>query len=320
MARKPRIHFPGACYHVILRGNGGQNIFFNDEDQLYFFTLIQEGVERYGHRVHCYCLMSNHIHLVIQVKDIPLSRIIQNVSFRYTRYIHTKSKQVGHLFQGRYKAILVDTDSYLLELVRYIHNNPVRASLVTNPYEYSWSSHSKYLNKNTKQKTPWLTTDFVLKMFADDRNQAIVFYDDFIQKGVNEKHRELFSKGSLSNQILGDDSFVEKAYKLASFKQAYSPTIKRIVWQVCKEYKVTSKELRSGSKNRHLTEARAMCALLVRETQQLSLSDLGKEFQRDLSGLSQAANRLYLKTTEDSEIAAILQRLDEDLKKPISQA
>lgn len=283
MARKPRIHFPGACYHVILRGNGGQDIFFNDEDQIYFFTLIQEGVERYRHRVHCYCLMSNHIHLVIQVKDIPLSRIIQNVSFRYTRYIH---------------------------------NNPVRVSLVTQPYEYSWSSHNKYLNVNVKQKPPWLTIDFVLKMFADNRNQAIAFYDDFIQKGVNEKYRKVFSKGSLSNQFLGDDSFVEKAYELASFKQTYSPTIKKIIWQVCKEYKVTSKELRSGSKTRHLTEARAMCALLVRDTQQLTLTDLGKELQRDLSGLSQAANRLYLKTTEGSEIAAMLQRIYEGLKTP----
>jgi putative transposase len=116
MARKPRLHVPSALYHVMLRGNGGQTIFFADDDWEHFEALVAEGVRRFGHRIHGYCWMSNHIHLAVQVADVPLSRSMQNLTFRYTRWVNKRQGRVGHLFQGRYKAILVEADSYLLEL------------------------------------------------------------------------------------------------------------------------------------------------------------------------------------------------------------
>ena len=161
MARKPRLHYPGACYHVILRGNAGNAVFFDKEDRSRFFFLLQEGIERYKHRIHAYCLMTNHVHMAIQVGEVPLSRIIQNISFRYTRYMNSRKKQVGHLFQGRYKALLIDADSYLLELVRYVHNNPVRAGMVDTCEKYPWSSHKAYLGH---ELVPWLTMDWVLSL------------------------------------------------------------------------------------------------------------------------------------------------------------
>ena len=145
MARKPRIHLPGGFYHVILRGNSGQPVFFTDEDCCRFYLLLQEGTCRFGYRIHAFFLMTNHIHLVIQVGAIPLSRGMQNLSFRYARWINWRKKRTGHLFQGRYKAVLVDGDSYLLELIRYIHLNPVRAGMVTDPEEYLLSGHRAYL-------------------------------------------------------------------------------------------------------------------------------------------------------------------------------
>ena len=131
MARKPRIHLPDGLYHVIFRGNGGQDVFLTDADYRRFYLLLQEGTFRFGYRVHAFCLMTNHIHLALQVGEIPLSRSMQNLSFRYTRWLNWREQRTGHLFQGRYKAVLVDGDSYLLELVRYIHLNPVRAGMVT---------------------------------------------------------------------------------------------------------------------------------------------------------------------------------------------
>src|SRR5438128_1261231 len=113
MARKPRIYFPGAVYHVMLRGNGGMRIFFLDEDREYFYFLIGEGIRRYKYEIHGFCLMSNHVHFLLRVGNVSLSKIIQNISFRYTRWINKREKRVGHLFQGRYKAILVDDESYL---------------------------------------------------------------------------------------------------------------------------------------------------------------------------------------------------------------
>jgi len=145
MARKPRIHLPGGYYHVMIRGNGGQDIFFSDKDRTRFLLLVQEGIERYRHRVHCFCLMGSHVHLLIQVGAEPLSKIIQNLSFRYTRYVNQYRQSTGHLFQGRYKAILVDADSYLLELARYIHLNPVRAGRCKAVDDYKWSSHHAYM-------------------------------------------------------------------------------------------------------------------------------------------------------------------------------
>ena len=138
MPRKPRIHFPGALYHVILRGNAGEPVFFDDADRYRFYLLLQEGIERFGYRVHAFCCMTNHIHMALQVGSVSLSRIMQNLALRYTSGINRKYRRTGHLFQGRYKAILLDADSYLLELVRYIHLNPVRARLVKHPDNYSW--------------------------------------------------------------------------------------------------------------------------------------------------------------------------------------
>ena len=109
-----------------------------------FVPSHQGSVERFGYRIHAFCLMTTHTHLAIQVGDIPLARIMQNVGFRYTQFINHKYQRTGHLFQGRYKALLIDADSYLLELIRYIHLNPVRAAMVRSPEEYPWSSHPYY--------------------------------------------------------------------------------------------------------------------------------------------------------------------------------
>jgi len=145
MARKPRIHHPGAIYHVMLRGNGGSDIFLDDQDRYRFYLLLQEGVERFGYRIHAFCLMSNHIHLALQVGTVPLSRIMQNLSFRHARWVNWRKATVGHVFQGRYKAILVDGDNYLLQLTAYLHLNPVRACIIQTPEDYCCSSYRHYL-------------------------------------------------------------------------------------------------------------------------------------------------------------------------------
>ena len=147
MARKPRLHVPGGVYHVMLRGNGWKNIFYTQIDRDHLEELVGEGVIRYGHRIHAYCWMRNHIHLAIQVAEEPLSKIVQNFSFRYARWVNKKKREVGHVFQGRYKSILVDKESYLLQLVRYIHLNPVRAGLIDDVKDYRWCSHGAYLGQ-----------------------------------------------------------------------------------------------------------------------------------------------------------------------------
>lgn len=269
MARKSRVHYPGAFYHVILRGNAGNPVFFEDADRSRFFLLVQEGVERFKHRIHGYCLMTNHIHLIIQVDDIPLSRIIQNLSFRYTRYINSKKKQTGHLFQGRYKALLLSADSYLLQLVRYIHNNPVRAKMVSLPSDYRWSSHIGYLGTVL---TPWLTTDFVLQQFAETRAKAVELYNKFQQEGIDEGKRKEFHNGNFEGRILGNDHFVEEAMSKISQKCEKKTSLAQVLRAVSRNYKLQRQDLSSKSRQRKITEARAMAALLVRESKYLSLT------------------------------------------------
>lgn len=290
MARKPRIHVPGGVYHVMLRGNGGQEIFFSKADRHHLYLLMQQGVERYGHRIHGFCCMSNHIHLAVQVADEPLSRIVQNLSFRYTRWINKRRKRIGHLFQGRYKAILVNADSYLLELIRYIHLNPVRAKLVKNPRDHPWSSHRAYLGD---EQIDWLTTDWVLGQFAKRLKACRQRYEKFITAGIGEGYRDEFHHGGDDPRVLADDRFLEKVVGQEVDHPA-KVTLAQIVHYVCQYYDVTVDELLSPSRRRDLSKARALVGWIARRTGAANLVALGEYFNRDATTLSRQVSGIEL--------------------------
>lgn len=177
MARRKRFHSPKSTYHVMLRGNDGQNIFFSEDDKFRMCLLLQQGIERFGHNIEAFCFMSNHIHLAISVGDTSISRIIHHLAFRYTRYINRLYNRIGHLFQGRFKSVLVEDETYIKELVRYIHLNPVRAGIVLKPQNYLWSSYSTYL---ALKELTWLSKERILKKFHDD----IQNFEKFTLKGI----------------------------------------------------------------------------------------------------------------------------------------
>ncbi len=311
MARKPRIHFPGAFYHVMLRGNGGQDVFFSSEDRTRFYFLLQEGIGKYGHRIHAFCLMNNHIHLIIQVDVTPLSKIIQNLSFRYTRYINTIKNRTGHLFQGRYKAILIDADNYLLQLVRYIHNNPVRAKIVCQCKDFLWSSHNSYCGESY---ISWLTTSLVMSQFSDNLETARIQYIDFVDQVECEDKLTEFRNGTLGGRFLGDDCFAEKAIAKTEEKFQTRYTFKEIINVVCSEYEISPSALTKPGQRRDVSEARAVIALLSLDTEDLTLTNLAKIFRREPSGLSQAASRLQKKLLSDSDLAARVKSIKSLLK------
>lgn len=312
MARKPRIHYPGAVYHVILRGNGGQDIFFTQADRARFYFLLQEGVEKYGHRIHAFCLMTNHVHLAIQVGEVPLSRIMQNVGLRYTSYLNHRKKRTGHVFQGRYKALLIDADSYLLELVRYIHCNPVRAGLVQTPDQYPLSSHRVYLGL---EAIPWLTTEWVLSQFAKPEKKARALYSNFILDGIHETHRVDFHRGSFEGRILGDDSFSEKSLARAEEKFQCRLSMEQIAAAVSAGYGIEPEMLAEPGKRQPAAIGRAIVAYLVQEAEKLTLTELSDYVRRDIAALSRAAERLRARLKSDSalaiRIATIRQQLEQ---------
>jgi len=299
MARKPRLHYTGALYHVMVRGNAGQNIYADDEDRYRLYLFLQEGVEKFGHRIHAFCLMNNHVHLAIQVGVKPLSRIMQTLCFRYTQWVNSRQKRIGHLFQGRYKAIVVDADAYLAELVRYIHLNPVRAKIVKNPEDYPWSGHRAYMGH---EKLPWLTTEWVLSQFSQRLKTARAKYSEFVKCGRDEGHRQEFHSGTSEGRILGDDTFVERVYEKSEDGEKKSVTVDEIIERVGKVYGLTEEEMVSGGKRRYPCEARAMISYLVREVRGMSLTDLGRRMKRDVSSLSLAADKIRRCSKEDDEM------------------
>lgn len=310
MARKPRIHLPGGIYHVILRGNGGQVVFLTDADRCRFFLLLQEGGCRFGYRVHAFCCMTNHIHLVVQAGEIPLSRSMQNLSFRYTRWINGREKRSGHLFQGRYQAILVDRDAYLLELSRYIHLNPVRAGLVARPEEYPWSSYRAYLGQET---LPWLTTDWVLAQHGNSRAKARASYQAFVLAGAGEGSRPDFYGSGLDSRILGDDSFVEKCLA-SSEKRVRSLTLQQIIDRVCRLYDLDLADLQAKSQRRKASEARAVAGWLARESGCVTLTDIARRVNRDVGSISSSVRRLTDRFAEEPELARRLSSLNDALE------
>lgn len=303
MARKARLHVPGGVYHAMLRGNDGQDIFFAKGDRRRFQDLIAEGTERFGYRVHGFCLMTNHVHLVLQIGDVPLSRAMHNLAFRHARFVNARRGRVGHLFEGRYKALLVEADSYLLELVRYVHLNPVRAGLVEDPADWPWSGHRAYLGR---EALPWLTTEWVLGQLGRRIGRARAAYDRFVGEGIGGDRRPEFHAGADDYRVLAGEEFLKTV--LAPARPHAPPALEAIVAAVVADYDVAEAELAGPSRGRALSEARGVIALLARDTGAASLSTLAARWRRDVSTLSRNLSRLEARRAAEPDLARRVQR------------
>ena len=205
MARPLRIEYPGALYHVTSRGNARDRIFQDDQDKRAFLSVLGSVIEKYHWFCHAYCLMDNHYHLLVETPDGNLSRGMRQLNGVYTEKFNTTHKRPGHIFQGRYKAILVDKDSYLLELNRYIVLNPVRAHLVERPEDWVWSSYCA--TGGLSESPGHLTVDWILGMFAEQRKVAQRQYRDFVLQGLRNESPWAHVRGQI---LLGNESFVER--------------------------------------------------------------------------------------------------------------
>jgi putative transposase len=321
MARKPRIHRPGSMYHVMLRGNRGQQIFYDDVDRILFCKLMQEGIERFGHRIYGFSLMSNHVHVLIRIGEESLSKIMQNLSFRYARHINQRKKQFGHVFQGRFKSILVQEDLYLKELIRYIHLNPVRAGLVRKPEDYFWSGHRTLLGFDSFK---WLDADYILSAFGSNRLLAIETYMDYIHLGIEKKVDKLLKNGSHEGRILGDDAFAEN--ELSVERKLYVTRISQVrldhlINAISEYFEIPSNDLLGPSRERKISTIRGILALMVKEYSHLSLTELASLMKRDLSGLSRLAKKTEAELKNNHELKEKYVHLKADLSnKSISQA
>lgn len=204
MSRPLRIEFPGAVYHVTSRGNERRAIFREDEDRRTFLDILSEVVFRYNWHCHAYCLMENHYHLIIETPDGNLSMGMRQLNGIYTQRFNKRHGRVGHLFQGRFKAILIQKDSHLLEVCRYVVLNPVRARVVLRPEEWIWSSYRA--TAGWTRPHPCLVTEWVLGQFGSEREAAKADYEKFVKDGIGS---EPIWKDVKAQSVLGGDEFVE---------------------------------------------------------------------------------------------------------------
>lgn len=207
MARQLRIEYEGAFYHVTSRGNQRERIFWDDRDREEFKKILNRTKERYGYLLHAYVLMDNHYHLVVETVYANLKQVMQNINTSYTVFVNRRYGRVGHLFQGRYKAFLVDKESYLLELGRYVHLNPVRAGVVKSPRDYRWSSYREYIDGDRGKAIT--DTEDTLSFFSKRRGVAARRYQEFVKEGMKRESPLVNAVGS----ILGDEPFREKVIR-----------------------------------------------------------------------------------------------------------
>jgi len=311
MARKPRIHYPGAIYHVMLRGNAKQTIFHGDEEYRYFEDILAEGLEQYSLTLHAYCWMKNHVHMALQVEDKPLSKLMQNLSQRYTHWFNKRYDRVGHLFQGRYKAILVDKDAYLLELIRYIHLNPVRAGMVSDPIDYPLSSHAAYIGH--VQPPSWLTVDWGLGQFGETESAARVAYLHFMGQTTEEKLLEQLRHGSKEGRILGSENFIKDVLTQNGETVLAEVTIEQLVDVVAHAYQISPLEMTSASRSRYLVEARAMATLIGMDYCDYSLSDFAQYFNRNMPSMSKRVKAIRTHLTKDRLMHEKMEHIKEQI-------
>lgn len=202
MTRPLRIEYSGAVYHITSRGNEKKAVFKDDQDRENFLNTLLHVNKRYNWLCHAYCLMTNHYHLLIETPDGNLSLGMRQLNGVYTQLFNKRHQRTGHLFQGRFKGILIQKDSHLLEICRYVVLNPLRARIVERPAQWKWSSYNAFAGK--AKPHPSLTTDWVLGQFSGKRGKAEQAYRQFVSSGIGKKSIWQDVKGQV---ILGEDDF-----------------------------------------------------------------------------------------------------------------
>jgi len=204
MARPLRIEYPGAIYHVTSRGNDKKAIFKDEQDRENILRTLQHVNKRYHWLCHAFCLMDNHYHLLIETPDGNLALGMRQLNGVYTQLFNNRHNRTGHIFQGRYKSVLIQKDTHLLEVCRYVVLNPVRARMVEKPGDWKWSSYRATAGQT--EPHPCLTRDWVLGQFGRIRAKATKEYRQFVSWGINKETIWTEVKGQI---LLGDDDFVD---------------------------------------------------------------------------------------------------------------
>lgn len=325
MSRPLRIEYPGAWYHVMNRGRRAEEIFTERNDYDLFLELLKESSELFNIKIAAYCMMPNHYHLLLQTPDGNLSRCMRQINGVYTQRFNRAHKYDGQLFRGRYKSILVEVDSYLLELLRYIHKNPLRAGLSHDLNGYEWSSHKDYISD--AKKWDWLYKGFTLSLLTKDRKYSRRAYREFMAEEGKEEISLIFQKKKLPS-ILGNEDFVywvknrffeRKAHIEVPDSKLLAPDKEMIQQLVCKTYGITKEEL-IKSKRGLFNEPRGVAIYLTRMIRSDGLIDICREYNlKKYSSASSVVDGVKQRLSKDRKFCNRVKILSEKLIKGQSE-
>ncbi len=314
MARPLRVQYPGALYHVTARGNERKTIFRSDADREQFLAVLAHAVERYRLRLHAYVLMDNHYHLLLEIEEPTLSLALRHLNGVYTGFFNRAHRRVGHLFQGRYKAILVDKDSYLLELSRYIHLNPVRTKQQHSLARYPWSSYWDYIGR--RSAPAWLTRDVVLGEVGGVVRQAERRYQAFVEEGAKAGVSSPWGR-VVAQMALGNERFVASVRRrVATTPNREVPSRRQLAerpsWQALERaVRASAATLGTLATGRRSDPVRAVLVYLARERGGLSLREVARLVDREEATVSHQARRVADRRRTDTRWDRAIAQIEE---------
>lgn len=322
MARPLRIQYPGAVYHITCRGNARQDIYKDNKDRKAFLEILTDSQKIYSIKIYSYVLMSNHYHLLIETPKGNISDYMRHLNMRYTSHYNRRHKKVGHLFQGRFKAILVDRDTYLTMLSRYIHLNPVKIrGMKRKPYKekiqylrkYKWSSLPGYVSKRKKQE--FIDYALVLEEYGGDNDEGRQAYGNIISIDISG---EIDVKEKIVGQsIIGKEDFVEKVLdrhlKMESDKRE-QPSLRELQGLKAKEEIIRTVKEETGKGLKEIKNAksieRAILMDLLYRVGGLKGTEIGNMFGVDYSTVSQRRKMLRNRLKKDRKLKQLFSRIE----------
>jgi len=321
MGRPVRIEYAGALYHITSRGNERKKIFFDVGDRIRLLNLLREYHDRYEIQIHSYVLMDNHYHLILETPMGNLLKVMHGINGGYTGYFNRKYKRVGHLFQGRYRAILVEKESYLLPLSRYVHLNPVRAGLVRRPEGYRWSSYRAYIGREREED--WVEYAWVLSQFAETRKKAGCKYKAYVEEGLKEESENPL-KSVYGQVVLGGGDFIQRIKGVLKGRLLSAEIIerKRLIEHPCIEHILRVVRKRFGIREEDLFDKggrantpRKVALHLAQRYTGLSNKEIGERFGGiEASAVSKASARVKEEMASDKKLSKLVTDLDSSFK------
>jgi putative transposase len=302
MGRRLRLFGPGLLYHVIARGNHRQPTFLTEQDYSAYLTRLAAYRQRYGVLLYAYCLMPNHVHLLLQTSETPLAKFMQGLQQSYTQRFNRVHAKVGHLFQGRYKAIVCERDEYLLTLIRYIHLNPVRAGLVDEPQMYPHSGHRAYLGSN---ETGLIDSDPVLSLLG-----GRAAYRRFVLSGIGSGHEGRYYETE-DQQFLGTPGFAQRLRQGAAQPTGRVPTepLGSVVQQLANRFALDPATLRGPDRRRPVSRARAALSFVLVRRLGYRVVDVAAALGRDAATIGRIVSELERRLDSSDRAAADVARV-----------